>query len=634
MAYSSHLQEEQSDRSRKSAILAIAIGILYAFLFIRLFYLQIIELDLNTRLSNENAMRQKIIQAPRGRIYDRNGIMLARNRPSYSICVLPYKMPRKAAQRAVVIDRLCQIHNYNGDSVFTRADLTYKINFAMMRRFDETRIKEDVSLDVMSIIEEHALELPGIVVETESRREYPYGKSLFHAIGYMGEIPEAQFDSLKNHGYFYGDLFGKSGLEKKYEKEFRGIPGQEYIEVNAFGKRLGAINTLKRIEAVPGDDMYLSIDINLQQIAAAAFPDTFKGAAVVIDPRTGGILALYSSPSADPNIFSLAASLRNKNWAKIALDPSLPLNNRATSGTYAPGSTFKLVSAAAGLATEKLTATSRMPHSCSGAFRIGKRVAHCWKLDGHGSLPLINAVQQSCNVYFYQVGLFVGDVAINKYATMFGLGKATGIDLPQEKSGWISGEDAYNERFKKRGWVWTRGLVLDLAIGQTQLVTPIQLANMISGIGNGDAIYRPSLMQRMVGPKGKITRIHKPEVLSKITLTPEVIATLHDAIRNVIEPGGTGGAARVEHVPVGGKTGSSQNPQGLKTHALFVGCAPVDTPVIAVAVVVENAGHGGSIAAPIAGQLLRYYFANTEEGKRITAQYIERENMAKEAKGN
>lgn len=613
MSFGSIIEDERQNRTVKSLFLSAAVSLFLLCLIVRLFYLQVIQAKLNLRLSNENAMREKILIPPRGQILDRNGVVLARNRPSYSICVLPYKLRDKKR----VISLLCMIKDSSGYAIFDSTDLEKTMRKAQSRRFELTRLKEDVSLDLISIIEEHSMELPGVIVETESRREYTLGTSAFHILGYMSEIPEEDFDSLKELGYYYGDKIGKSGIEKQYEKVFRGKYGKEYVEVNAYGKSLGPVPNIPRIDPISGNDLYLTIDAHLQMVADLSFPDSLKGAVVAIDPRNGEILVMYSSPSVDPNIFSLSSSLRSQNWGEIATDSNLPLNNRTINGTYTPGSTFKLVSSVAGLETGKLDRNSFMPSGCKGGYRIGSRIAHCWKLTGHGPLSLIGAVQQSCNIYFYQVGLRLGDQAINKYANMLGLGEVTGVDLPGERQGWLSGEEAYNKRFSRRGWKWTTGLVLDLAIGQTQVVTPIQLALMVGGLGNGKTLYKPYLVKEERTISGAVVNQRFPEIKSRLDLKESTVETIHTALESVMKAGGTGGRASVPGITVGGKTGSAENPQGDKTHALLVACAPVDNPVIAIAVVVENAGHGGSIAAPIAGDILRYYFAETEDGKRV-----------------
>jgi penicillin-binding protein 2 len=615
MPISSHFQDEQQERTTKSVRLSIVVAAIFSILLVRLFYLQVIQADLNIQLSRENGMQLRTIKAPRGLILDRNGAVLARNRPSYSICVLPYKVKK----RSETIRNLLKIRSGSGTAVFDSLELVQGFILAQHRRFDPGRLKEDVSMEVVSIVEEHSMELPGIVVETESRREYTLGSRAFHVLGYMSEIPENQFDSLKSQGYHFGDIIGKAGIEKQYEEILRGKDGQEYVEVNAYGKSLGPIKNMPRTDPVPGGTMSLTLDINLQTAAADSFPDSLKGSVVAIDPRDGGVLVMVSNPSVDANIFSASAQLRSRNWGTIALDPDLPLNNRAIAGTYPPGSTFKIVSAAAGLMSGKITAESHMPSPCHGSFRLGSRVAHCWDLKGHGSLDLIGAVKQSCDIYFYQVGLRLGDDIINKSAILFGLGQPTGIDIPGEKSGWLSGEAEYNRRFASRGWVWTRGLLMDMAIGQTQLVTPLQLASVIGGVGNGREIFRPYLMKEVRSADGVVIAQQTPTATKQLQMDSSIVAVLHKSLFEVMAAGGTGGRANVPGVPVGGKTGSAENPQSKKTHALFIACAPVDHPVIAISAVLENAGHGGSVAAPVAGSVLRYYFANDPEGKSIVA---------------
>jgi penicillin-binding protein 2 len=627
MRFAEHVQDEQRERNAKSLFLIVTTAILFSFIILRLAFLQIIQADLNIRLSKENSMRLRVILPPRGCIYDRNGEILARNRPSYSICVLPSKLKKKKE----IIAKLCQIRDSSGAPVFDSADLESTIRKASGRRYDPTRLKEDVSLDLMSIVEEHSMELPGIIVVSESRREYTLGQSTFHALGYMSEIPEDEFDSLKQGGYYYGDLIGKSGLERQYEKTMRGVCGQEYIEVDAYGRNKGPVPDVPRVDPVPGNNLYLTIDARLQRIAAESFPDSLKGAVVALDPRNGEVLVMFSHPGVDPNIFSMAGSVRSKNWGAIATDPNLPLNNRAVAGTYPPGSTFKLVTTLAGLETGELSASTRMASPCTGAYHFGSRIAHCWEKKGHGFLDLIGAVQQSCDVYFYQVGLILGDVAINKYATIMGLGAPTGIDLPNEKEGWISGEAAYNRRYRSKGWVWTRGLLLDMAIGQVQTVTPLQLAMVVGGLGNGTMVYQPCLVKEERNREGAVVWRHSPIAKDTLRFKPSTIATLHEAMVKVMEPGGTGGLAAVPGIPVGGKSGSAQNPQGEKTHALFIACAPIDNPVIAVAVVVENGGHGGGVAAPVAGNIMRYFFTETDEGKAIAAQYKAKSESIKAA---
>jgi penicillin-binding protein 2 len=625
MPFASQLQDDQQERNTKSVFLIVALAVIFSLLVARLVYLQVVQADLNIRLSKENSMRLKIISPPRGCIYDRNGEMLVRNRPSYSLCVVPSQLKR----RKEVLERLCQIRDSSGAAIFDSSDLDAAVRKAGGRRYDATRLKEDIPADLRSIVEEHSAELPGIVVQSETRREYPLGPDAFHMLGYMSEIPEEQFDSLKDRGYYYGDLMGKSGLERQYEADMRGECGREYIEVDAYGKNLGAVPDIPRIEPVQGNSLYLTIDARLQRAAARSFPDTLRGAVVALNPRNGEVLVMFSHPAVDPNIFSMAGSIRSKSWSAIATDPALPLNNRATSGVYPPGSTFKLISALAGLETGQITGASRMSTGCNGGYLYGGRTFHCWEPRGHSHLDLVGAVQQSCDVYFYQLGLLVGDVAINKCAAMLGLGSETGIDLAGERDGWLSGEELFNKRNRQSGMVWTRGQLLNMSIGQSQIFTPLQLSLMVGGLGNGKILYRPFLVKEERDRSGAVVKTFSPYVKDTLKLKPSSVATIHEAMVKVMEPGGTGGLAAVPGIPVGGKTGSAQNPQGKKTHALFIACAPIDDPVIAVAVVVENGGHGGSVAGPIAGAVLRGFFSETAEGKTIVEKYKAMEPEAK-----
>lgn len=579
-------------------------AILVLILLFRLFYIQIVQGDFHTRLSMDNMMRLKILKAPRGRIFDRDGRILVRNRISYAIVIYPFKIKDKD----LLFDNLEKLATLDGEKVFTRKELEKKYNRARRRRFDPTVLKEDVGIELASVIEEHTLDLQGVSIETEIRREYPYGTLAAHLLGYISEIPENQIDSLKEEGYTYDDLIGKAGLEKQYESLFRGEYGQEYVEVNAFGKKLGTLESMPRKDPVRGNDLFLTIDLDIQLSAEQAYPDSLTGAVVVLDPRNGEVLAMLSSPRPDPNLFTLAPEKRSKLWAKVALDPRMPLHNRAVTGTYPPASTYKMVTSITGLELS-LVRPEEPLCVCKGGMLFGRRFFRCWKPSGHGVMDMPGAIMHSCDVYFYKLGLLTGAENMNRYARMLGFDHLTGIDLPNEKKGELLDKELYNRKFKSRGWRWSKGMVLNLSIGQGQLVTPVQLAAYIGGLGNGKHIYRPHLLKKVHYPGQKKNEIIQPVVQHNIALREETLQTIRDALYiTVNERGGTGGRARVKGFRVGGKTGSAENPQGDITHALFVACAPVDSPVIAVAVVAENAGHGGSVAAPIAEKILRTYF--------------------------
>jgi penicillin-binding protein 2 len=320
----------------------------------------------------------------------------------------------------------------------------------------------------------------------------------------------------------------------------------------------------------------------------------------------------------DANIFSLSKDKRSKEWAKLALDPAMPLNNRAMVGGYEPASTWKAVVSLASLKSGKIRTHDHMAKACRGGYRFGNRTWRCWDEKGtHGSMNMFDAFRQSCDVYYYQVGLIIGMDIINQTARDFGFGQPTGIDLEVERTGELIDSASYNHRFRKRGWKWTRGLVLNLSIGQGQIATPLQLANFAAGLGNGKVIYRPHLIKQVRDRAGNTLEEPGPEILHHLNLTPDQHEAILKAMEEVVNsPRGTGGRARLADVVVGGTTGSAENPHGGLTHALFIGVAPLYQPELAIAVVLENVGHGGSLAAPIAGELFRHYFRRKMAGEK------------------
>jgi len=599
-----NLQDDQVYRNKTSAKLVGVVILCFTILLIRLYVLQVSQYDYHLRLSEENRIRLKIIDGPRGLMLDRNYNILVRNRPSYQISI----MPTELVDKAMVFANLMKIKNSSGVSVFDSLKVEYMMQRGRWRKFEALPILEDASLEMVSIIEEHQLELPGVITVVESRREYPFGPIAAHALGYTAEIAQKEFDAYKERGYRLGNRVGAKGLEKYYENILRGKEGKQFVEVNAYGKEVGVLDNKSNVPARPGKNIIITLDIDLQLVAEQAVSDTVKAAVVAIDPRNGEILVMLSSPRINGNIFSLSKKKRSREWAKLALNSRRPLNNRAVIGVYDPGSTFKAITSIASFKSGLVGYKDKFK-SCRGGYRIGRRFQKCWKASGHGKLDFLHAFKQSCDTYYYQVGLKIGMDPINTTAANFGFGKKTGVDLVSERSGLLMDSVKFEIKFRKRGWKWTRGLILNLAIGQGQLVTPLQLANYAAGLGNGEIIYRPHFLKEVQDEKGGVLERFEPETIGIIDLTTEQHQEVLEAMRHVVmEPGGTGGRARVKGVIVGGKTGSAQNTTGIKTHALFICVAPLYNPEIAIAVVVENMGHGGSIAAPIAQKILQKYF--------------------------
>lgn len=585
----------------------------------RLFYLQIVKGSYHQKLSEQNSMRLQIVHATRGLMYDRNGALIARNRPSYQVAILPTQL--KEPKR--VFENLMRFRDSTGNRLFDSALVTWSLERGRWKKFQPLVILEDASPEVVAMVEEHQLDLPGVVTVMDSRRSYPFGYNAAHVLGYMDEIKEEELEAFSDRKdrtgdsipYQKGDRIGRKGLEKTYEPYFRGRDGVRYIKVNAFGKEMEVIKEMPQVQPMAGYNLVTTLDMRLQCLAESLMADTLRGAVVAIDPRNGEVLVLASSPRMDGNIFSLSKEKRSKEWAKLALDPAMPLNNRATVGGYEPGSTWKALMNVAALQSGKVTATEHMPKSCTGGYRFGNRVWRCWDPKGHGSLGMIDAFMESCDVYYYQVGLEIGMDIINRVAREFGLGATTGIDLDDERSGMLVDSASYMRRFGKRGWTWSRGLVLNLSIGQGQIATPLQLANYSAGLANGKVLYRPHLVKEVRDRSGNVVEKYQPQVLQQLDMTPEQHEVVLKAMEAVVNgPKGTGGRARLPDVIVGGKTGSAENPHGDKTHALFIGAAPLYQPEIAIAVVLENVGHGGSIAAPIAGAIFREYFKRKVAG--------------------
>lgn len=604
-------QSDQIERNERTWAMILVLVLCFLALLARVGWLQIVQGDVFLRESEANRLREDPVQAPRGLLLDREGRPLVQNRPSRNFVIDPATVRGKEKELSEFLSRFQDV---DGTPLFDTTFLHRLFRQARQTPSQRPVLLEDASPAEIALFSENQYRLPGILQEVAMRREYPYGSLAGHLLGYIGEIPEGLLDSLEGSGYRLGDLIGQMGLEQQYEKELKGRDGIRWIEVDAKGRIVGTPEGMPRTEPLPGMHVRTTIDLDLQKAAEQALPDSMSGAVVALDPRSGEILAMCSSPRIDPNIFTLPGRRRAREWSKLALDPRRPLNNRAIQGTYEPGSTFKIVSSLAGLVSGKVGPYQHFPQACHGGFRFGARVQHCWqdKAPFHGNLDMIGALTQSCDVYYYQLGLLVDMPWINKVGASLGMGARTGVDLPNEKSGLLVDSAIHEARNKRLGWKWARGLILNLAIGQGELVTPLQLATMVGGAADGRKVMRPHLMQAILeSDNGKVVRRYVPDTLSTLGWSDETRNIIHAAMDSVINGSrGTGHSARLPGIRVGGKTGSAENPHG-KTHALFVCAAPMDAPEIAVGVIVENGGHGGSTAGPIAAAILKTYFRKT-----------------------
>ena len=581
-------------RDDRYAALAVCVLAGFALVLLGLLRLQVVQHDELQRLAEQNRIRLDVLRAPRGAIRDRVGRLLADNQPSFDVIFRP--MPAESVSRA-----RAKIHS---DWLAEVSSLVQDDTLAIRRKVEEANrtgqtamLRRNAPYAVMAAVEEMRADLPGVDVQVAPIRRYPGGTLGAQMLGYAGEINDQELEQRTDAGYRMGDLIGKTGIERKYEDMLRGQDGAEFVVVNAMGKRVSTLSEGPPRLPVPGHDVTLTIDLMIQRELEEAMADIAHGAAVVIDPRDGSVLAMVSKPSFDPNEFSRGISFAR--WQELSADGGNPLLNRAIQSAYPPGSTFKVVTMLAGLHFGVVTPDSHEPVGCSGGYNFGGRRFACWDPKGHGSVDLITALQFSCDVYFYQLGLKLGLDHLQSVAHSLGLGERTGIDLPAETRGLVPTEAYYDRHFKSGHW--PRGVLLNLGIGQGELLcSPLQLATMVSIVANGGHAIRPHVVSSIQGvPEFRVGRPVEPG----LDADPENWAALHEAMQKVVEAG-TAHAARVPGIAVGGKTGSAQNPHG-KVHGLFICFAPVEHPTIAMAFVAENAGHGGTVCAPLAARVLR-----------------------------
>lgn len=584
---------ERKIHQKKAAVLKIILIVFFGLIFIKSFHLQVIEGERYLSLSEGNRVRIQRVKPLRGTIFDRHGVILADNAPSFTIA-LTYADMRSHEEVPRLLANLLAIE------LSTINDLIEKN--ARRAPYEPYPIIRNATIEQVSRIEEHSYDLPGIKTMVEPVRSYPASYAAAHVLGYMGEVTPGEYEKLKDQDYKIGDQLGKTGLEKQYESYLHGISGYVYMEVDVWGREFQQLTEKPPIVPRAGYNLHLTIDQVLQDSLTAWLSEYDTGAAVAIDPQTGAVLALCSAPTFDPNLF--VSGISRDNWKVLNNNPQLPLFNRAIQGTYPPGSTFKLLTSLVGLEQQIITTNTRFD-GCSGSYRIGNRSFGCWRQEGHGSLALHGAIVNSCDVYFYQLGLKIPLQIFADYALQSGFAQKSGIDLPDEKPGFFPDEKWAATKFESHSF--PRGMLANLSIGQGEvLVTPLQLARFFAALGNGGSLYPPYLVEWISAPENEMIIPERPET-SYLSVSHEHLLVLQEALYDVVHAGGgTGHRARVEDLSVCGKTGTAQNPHG-DDHAWFAAFAPRENPRIAIAVIVENSGHGGSIAAPIAQKGLALY---------------------------
>ena len=593
-------KSETPEISKAFLVANIVIIVAFSLIFSRLWYLQILNGEYFKGLSENNRIRIQEIAAPRGTLFDQNGVPLVDSFPSFDVSLYRQDVP----DMEVLIPRLSRVLSLDPQKLRARLEGARGIP-----PHQPLKIKTDIPREVLAAVETRRLDLPGVVVDVVIRRNYPHKNLASHLIGYLGEINQQEMEMEEFVNHKLGYLVGKYGVEQKFEFELMGESGGRQIEVNAMGQK---IRVLGQVEPNPGNNVHLTLDLEIQKAAEEAMAGK-RGAVVVMNPQNGDILAMVSKPDFDPNLF--ARGISPENWKSIVDNPAHPLQNRATQGQYPPGSIFKILVAMAGL--EEKMINPETTFQCSGVYPFGNREYQCWKKEGHGQVKLRRAIVESCDVYFYQLGMRLGVNRIAKYASAAGLGSPTGFPLGREKPGLVPTSAWKMKRF---GIPWQGGENLSIAIGQGyNLVTPLQIACTLSALFNGGKYYQPRIAQSIRAPHGEVLQEYPPLVLRNIPISPETIEFVREALWGVVNsPGGTGGRARVEGFNVAGKTGTSQIVQRkegkpeptspeLQDHAWFACFAPAFNPEIVVAVLVEHGGGGGATAAPVAKQVLERY---------------------------
>jgi penicillin-binding protein 2 len=561
----------------------IVIG--FIVILMRLWQLQILQGSEYRKISESNRLRVFGVPAPRGIIFDRNGIPLVKNTSYFCASLIPEEFD---SRNIPALSRLLKV---------TDEELLKKINRKGQSPFTPVRLKEGLSFSEVSYIEARRSDFPGLMIEIEVSRLYIYGNVGAHVIGYLGRLNPDQSRDPAFRDVPPEAFIGQWGVEKIFDKSLRGTAGQRITEVDAFGKE---IRLLKENPPVKGEDIYLSIDIALQKEVEKSFEGK-AGALVALKTDTGEVLGLASAPSFDPNKFS--KGITSEEWAALMQDKKLPMLNRAIQSQYPPGSTFKIITAIAGI--EEGTLHDDTTVNCRGGISFGKWHFGCWRKTGHNTVSLHRALVESCDVYFYEAGRRLGIDRINDYATRLGLAKETGILLGTEKKGLIP-STRWKTEVKKAPWYMGETFVSSIGQGYVA-TTPIQMAVMMAAVSNGGNVFVPKLV------KGSA-----PSLVSNAGVKDSTLEEIKKHLAGVVnEPGGTGGAARSVVTTIGGKTGTAQVvsirkdskflSEKFRDHGWFVAFAPVDKPEIAVSVFVEHGGHGGSVAAPIAKKAIEAY---------------------------
>ena len=575
-----------NDVQRRGRAATFILAGAFTFLGSAFFRTQILEHAAYTLQSETNRLREVPLPAPRGIIYDRHGAVIAENLPGYSVSILA----KTSDSLRVALRGLSGVINLTPEQIE-----------AAVRRFKQapnrpTVIVNDASFDVVSVLEEHRVDYPGLIIQAAPKRYYPDKEAVASFVGYTGEITESELNQRPYRGYKSGQEVGKAGLERQYEAQLRGKEGTHFVEVDARGRVVGEAGGRGDITPESPDPLYTNIDLDLQRFAASLFGDTLQGGVMAMDPKTGEVLAIHSAPSFDPNKF--IGGVSTQYYSQLRDDPRRPLYNKVIQGLYPPGSTFKLATAIMGIEAG-VSLDQHMPTPCTGGYFYGNRYFRCWDKKGHGDVNLAQAIEKSCDVYFYQLGLRIGIQNMLAGGVSLKMREKSGIDLPNEKAPlWPFAKEYFDRKYGTSGW--SQGVLLSLSIGQGEnSQTVANMARFYTALATDGSMVRPEIVRRQT----ERTKI--------INLTPDQMAGLQRAMAGVVSSRGTAAGAQIQGVVIAGKTGTAQSGHfrnGVElNHAWFTGYAPADDPKIVIAVMLEDVSFHGSVAALIASKMIEHY---------------------------
>lgn len=571
-----------------SDYIGYAIAFLFLILILSLFKLQIIEGEKYKEIAQKNVVRIQTMYPTRGEIFDRKYRPIVLNKPSYNLYITPGNIEDKDLVAEFVSN------TFKGDP----EEIKKIIHKNRFRSYQDLLLVQNISYEKMISASEQLNYYPSLQFKAEKVREYLLKN---HFTGYTGRITEKEYKQLKEEGYSINSSIGKTGLEKYYEKLLRGENGQQVRQVDANGKNLQFFKHNLTKAPKNGDDLILTIDNDLQNYISSIFPQNNNGSIVVMNIKTGGILAYVSKPDFDPNLFT--SGISSKNWDQLISNPNKPMLDRVIHGTYPPGSVYKPVIASLGL-DEKVIDTKTKLTKCEGGMWFGNKYFKCWLEDGHGRLAVVDAIKYSCDVFFYDLSTRFSLERLNRHTKQNLLSTRTKIDLPGERSGFFPSRKWYLDNYGK--YIDILGQKVNLSIGQGEiLVTPLQICAYYSALGNNGIWKEPHLLHKRIAVDNTYQNIVDEK---KLPLSDEALKIIQSSLYKTVNTSyGTGVASSLKNVKVYGKTGSAENHMGETTHSWFSGYALCDKFEIGFVVFIENGGHGGSVSAPIARRLISYY---------------------------